>query len=211
MDTASVIWFGLAAGLMLLQIAAAANAAHRRSIRVAIRRQQLVHLRYRPRLIAVCAGLLSLVAVSPAFAGEAAQIAARGGFLVGHAYRCGVSANQLRPSTHLIGALITALSFDGDEETAAVQAFLENLLTGARASPADDRVASCILVRRELGRLEQHHASRSHPVRGSNVQLTPSTKVETPGRLGKPVQRVEAASTQPEELSRTSAPNSPQD
>jgi hypothetical protein len=93
MDTASVIWFGLVAGMILLQVNTATNATHRRSIRVAVRTQALVPPRYRPRiLLASCAGLLSLAAVSMAFAGDASRIAARGGFLVGHAYRCGVSA-----------------------------------------------------------------------------------------------------------------------
>jgi hypothetical protein len=68
-------------------------------------------------LIACCAGLLSLAAVSRAFAGDASQIAG-GGFLVGHAYRCGVSATQLTPSTQLIGELIATLSFDGEERSA---------------------------------------------------------------------------------------------
>jgi hypothetical protein len=51
------------------------------------------------RILAACAAGLSLVAVSTACAGEASEIGARGGFLVGQAYPCGVSAEQLRPST----------------------------------------------------------------------------------------------------------------
>jgi hypothetical protein len=48
MDTASVIWFGLVAGMILLHITAPTNATYRRSIRVAVRRQALVRPRYRP-------------------------------------------------------------------------------------------------------------------------------------------------------------------
>jgi hypothetical protein len=105
--------------------------------------------------------------------------AAARAFLVGHAYCCGVSATQLRPSTQLIGELIATLSFDGEEETAADQAFLENLLTSARGVSAGDRVASCILVRRELGRLQQHHASRPHHGSGSNP-VSPLDEAEMP-------------------------------
>jgi len=71
------------------------------------------------RILAACAAGLSLVAVSTACAGEASEIGARGGFLVGQAYPCGVSAEQLRPSTQLVQELIAALAADGKEQPAA--------------------------------------------------------------------------------------------
>jgi FMN-dependent NADH-azoreductase len=70
----------------------------------------------------------------------------------------------------LVRELIAALSVDGDEEAAADQVFVENLLTSLRAAAPDDRIASCALTRRKLAQLEEHQASRLHPRSSSNVQ-----------------------------------------
>jgi hypothetical protein len=170
MDIGFAIWFLLLIGMMPLQMRATAGAMRRRSVLADGERHRLMSSRSVSRILAGCASALSLAAASTACAGEASQIAARGGFLVGHAYRCGVSANQLRPSTQLVRELIAALSVDGEEEAAADQVFVENLLTSLRTAAPDDRIASCALTRRELAQLEEHQASRLHPRSSSNVQ-----------------------------------------
>jgi hypothetical protein len=168
MDIGFAIWFALLIGMVPLQMRAASNPTRRAVMQSAAERHRMLSGRSVSRVLAGSVAALIFLVVSTACASEASEIAARGGFLVGHAYRCGVSAEQLRPSTQLVGELIAAV--DGEDEDAANQAFVENLLTSLRAESADDRVASCAAIRRELAQLEPHHASRLHPGSGSNVQ-----------------------------------------
>ena len=170
MDTALAIWIVLLIGFIAVQIRVARNARRPGGIRVSAAGERIAGVRLRSRLLIGCSALLALGAVSTACAGEAAEIAARGGFLVGHAYRCGVSPDRLRPSTQLVGELIAALAVDGEDEDEADQVLVESLLTSLRGTSADDRVASCALIRQEFAQLEQHHASRLHPGSSSNVQ-----------------------------------------
>jgi len=170
MDIGFGIWFALLISMIPLQIWASPNPMRRAVIQSAAERHRILSSRSLSKILAGCAAALTLVVVSTACADEASLIAARGGFLVGHAYRCGVSAEQLRPSTQLVQELIAALAGDGEEQAAADQVFVDSLLASLRAEPADDRVASCTSIRRELAQLEQHHASRSHPGSSSNVQ-----------------------------------------
>ena len=114
MDIGFAIWFLLLVGIMPLQMRAASGAMRRRSVPAAGERHRRMFSGSVWQILAGCAIALTLAAAGTACAGEAAQIAARGGFLVGHAYRCGVSAEQLRPSTQLMGELIAALAFDGE-------------------------------------------------------------------------------------------------
>jgi hypothetical protein len=169
MDTPSAIWFLLLTALIILQVKAVTNSACCSSIRIAGGSHRLTSFRSRARIVAACAAALT-VAASTACAGEASEIATRGGFLVGYAYRCGVSAEQLRLSTQLVGELIAALSVDGEEEAAADQIFVDNLLRSLRATPADDLVTSSALIRRGLAELEQHQGSRLHPGSSSDVE-----------------------------------------
>jgi hypothetical protein len=166
MEVGFVIWFLLLIGLMPLQMKAMRR-AHSQSTG---ERHPAMFTRSLSRILAACVATLIWVMVSTACAGEAAEIADRGGFLVGHAYRCGVSAEQLRPSTQLVQELVAAFALDGEEQAAADQVFVESLLASLRAESADDRVASCASIRRALAQLEQHHASRWHPGTSSNVQ-----------------------------------------
>jgi hypothetical protein len=166
MEVGFVIWFLLLIGLMPLQMKAMRR-AHSQS---AGERHPTMFTLSLSRILAACVATLIWVMVSTACAGEAAEIADRGGFLVGHAYRCGVSAEQLRPSTQLVQELVAAFALDGEEQAAADQVFVESLLASLRAESADDRVASCASIRRALAQLEQHHASRWHPRSSSNVQ-----------------------------------------
>jgi hypothetical protein len=106
-------------------------------------------------VLSVAAALIGVASV--AFAGEASQVAARGGFLMGHAVRCGVSAERLEPSAKLMGDLIVALSIDADESTAATDQLVDEIFTYALPSASDGPATSCMLVERDLERFERHH------------------------------------------------------
>jgi hypothetical protein len=70
MDTAAAIWFVLLIGMIPMQLRAAANAERRGGIRVAAAGEPIAGSRLRTRLVAGCAALLTLGAVSTACAGE---------------------------------------------------------------------------------------------------------------------------------------------
>jgi hypothetical protein len=70
MDAAAAIWFVLLIGMIPMQLRAAANAERRGGIRVAAAGEPIAGLRLRTRLLAGCAALLTLGAVSTACAGE---------------------------------------------------------------------------------------------------------------------------------------------
>jgi hypothetical protein len=48
------------------------------------------------------------IAAGAAHASEASRVAERGGFLVGHAYRCGMAAERLDPTAQLVGHFVAA-------------------------------------------------------------------------------------------------------
>ena len=59
------------------------------------------------RIVSVAAALV--LAAASAQAGEASAVAERGGFLLGHAYRCGVEDQRLEAPARLVHDLIAAL------------------------------------------------------------------------------------------------------
>ena len=150
--------------------------------------------------LAGCAAALTL-ATSVACAGEASQIAERGGFLLGHAYRCGATAERLEAPARLIDDLIAALSIDGEEKAAADQKFANDLLASALAKVLGDPVPSCALIRRDLARLERHQRPVSVQGQTAMSDEASSPKPEPQGRSVKPVRSKKPASTRPEELS----------
>ena len=79
---------------------------------------------WRSAFIAVAFGL----AASNAQAGDASDVAERGAFLLGHAYRCGVQTEQLQPAARLIHDLAAALAADEDDKTAADKVFAERFV-----------------------------------------------------------------------------------
>ena len=141
------------------------------------------------------------LAATAAWAGEASQLAARGGFLLGHAYRCGVAAERLEPSARLVGDLIAALSSDEEERATADQNFADGLLANALAKALGGPVPSCGLIRRDLVRFEQHRRPVSFPGETAMSGDLPSPKAEPQVRSVKSVRSKKPASTQPEELS----------
>jgi hypothetical protein len=106
------------------------------------------------------AAALALMATG-AHASEASAVADRGGFLLGHAYRCGVAAERLDPSARLVHDLIDALSDDATEKPAAEQVFTNRFLASLLATALRDPKPSCASVLGELTRLERHEPTAS--------------------------------------------------
>ena len=106
----------------------------------------------RPALIAAAL----LLAAGTAQAGEASDVAERGAFLIGHAYRCGVPAEQLQSTAQLVHDLSGALAADDDEKTAADKVFAERFVVSAVADSTGQPLPSCAAVKRELAELERH-------------------------------------------------------
>lgn len=105
---------------------------------------------------ALIGAALSLVAAG-AQAGEANDIASRGGFLLGHAYRCGVAVDKLQPTAELIHRLSSALAADDDDKSEADKTFAERFVVSAVADAAGDLLPPCAAVKRELAQLEHHN------------------------------------------------------
>jgi hypothetical protein len=131
-------------------------------------------------LLAGAAALIGLASV--AFAGEASQVAARGGFLMGQAVRCGVAAERLEPSAKLMGDLIVALSIDAQESTAAKDQLVDEIFTYALASASDGPAPSCMLVERDLERFERHHDVMSLAAKtGGSADARSAAKIAASG------------------------------
>jgi len=128
------------------------------------------------RVLSVAAAL-ALAAVS-AQAGEASLVAERGGFLLGHAYRCGVEDRRLEPPARLVHDLIAALSDSAEETAAANQAFVDRVLASVFATALRDPAPSCRFVRRELAQFERHQPAPSArgETRMSNDPRPPRTR-----------------------------------
>jgi hypothetical protein len=108
---------------------------------------------WRFALIGIALGL----GASGAQAGEASDLASRGAFLLGHAYRCGVKAEQLQASAQLIHDLSAALAGDEQEKADADKSFTERFVVSAAADTLGALLPSCGSIRRELAQLEHHN------------------------------------------------------
>ena len=113
-------------------------------------------------LLSICS-TLAFIFCADAWAGEARHIAERGGFLVGHGYRCGAPVEQLESPAKLIHELIDSAATTPDEKSSADQAFAERLLMSLITPGAGDLLPSCPRVRRELARLKQHRPATANP------------------------------------------------
>lgn len=109
------------------------------------------------RLPAVAAVAVVLgVTASGACASESVDVADRGGFLIGHAFRCGVAEEYLDKSAKIVRSLVDALATDDQNRDDATAQFAESFLTGAIADPRGGHLPSCETVRREVLRLDHH-------------------------------------------------------
>ncbi len=152
------------------------------------------------RMLAGGAAALILTA-STACAGDASQIATRGGFLLGHAYRCGVASDRLQPAARMVQQLIAALSLDSDEETAADQKFIDEVLASGLAEAPGVPLPSCGAIRRDFALFEQHQRLVSLPGEAAMSDENPLPKPKSQNHSVKPVRSKKPTSTQPEGLS----------
>lgn len=139
-----------------------------------------------------CCAIAVLLAAGTSHAGEASRVAERGGFLVGHAYRCGVAAERLDPTAELVGQLVAALSIDRNELEAADEQFLSEVLVSALASEIGDPLPSCNVIRRQLALLEKHQGvvfipgERAMPNDPSPTKPRPQTRLTKSDAARKP-------------------------
>ncbi len=105
---------------------------------------------------------------------DADRIAANGGFLLGHAQRCGITDNRVTRAGQLIRTLISAAAPDDKAEEDATARFSAFFLVSAVADPKSDKlVASCKRITAELRRLESH--SVDMPLIGSSDKERPES------------------------------------
>jgi hypothetical protein len=103
------------------------------------------------------AALLLLLGISTAEAAEPTQLAETGAFLLGNAYRCGVSAERVSQAGKVIRDLIAAAS-DASDEKAATSRFADVFVTNAYPKQGHTAlIPPCKVVITQFERLEQHH------------------------------------------------------
>lgn len=150
---------------------------------------------------ASCCAAALLIGAGVAAASEASRVAERGGFLLGHAYRCGIEPERLQPAARLVEQLIAALSVDGEAMAAADQTFVDQVLASALAKQLSEPLPSCAAIRRGLALLEQHQRVVSIPGEKQMSDNVSSPKPNPQNRSVKPVRSKNAGTAQPEELS----------
>ena len=100
------------------------------------------------------AAILLLSSISGAEAAEPTLLAETGAFLLGNAYRCGVSTERLTRAGNVIQGMIASLSKDAGEKEVAGARFGEMFrLTADR----DVLIPPCSVVVTQFERLERHH------------------------------------------------------
>jgi len=102
-------------------------------------------------------GAALCLAATAAQAGEAADVADRGAFLLGHAYRCGVQAEKLQAAAQLIHDLAAALASDDDDKSKADKVFAERFVVSAVSDSLGQPLPSCAAIKRELTQLDHHN------------------------------------------------------
>lgn len=116
---------------------------------------------------ALVAAALCLAATA-AQASEASDVAGRGGFLLGHAYRCGVPVDQLQSSAEVVHKLSSALAADESDKSDADKAFAERFVVSAAADSLGELLPACPVIKRALAEFEKHN-----PEAGSSGSSTP--------------------------------------
>ena len=109
---------------------------------------------------AVTTPLVLLLGMGVADAADPTQLAETGGFLLGNASRCGVSAERVESAGKVIHDFIAAAARDSSEAAAADSRFSEIFLASALPDQDPDAFPSCIVVIQQFDRLERHHETR---------------------------------------------------
>jgi hypothetical protein len=91
---------------------------------------------------------------------DADRIAASGGFLLGHAHRCGIQTERVVRAGQLIRELIRAAAADTREQEDATSRFAQFFLATAVPNQGDNKlVPSCQTVASEFEKLERHRVT----------------------------------------------------
>ena len=116
---------------------------------------------------AVTTSLVLLLGMGVADAADPTQLAETGGFLLGNASRCGVSAERVESAGKVIHDFIAAAARDSSEAAAADSRFSEIFVASALPDQDPDAFPSCTVVIQQFDRLERHHGTRrSRETRG---------------------------------------------
>ena len=116
---------------------------------------------------AVTTPLVLLLGMGVADAADPTQLAETGGFLLGNASRCGVSAERVESAGNVIHDFIAATARDSSEVAAADSRFSEIFVASALPDQDPDAFPSCTVVIQQFDRLERHHETRrSRETRG---------------------------------------------
>src|SRR5918997_5762391 len=107
----------------------------------------------------VAAITVAALLVSSPITTDADRIAAKGGFLLGNAQRCGIDDNRVTHAGQLTRTLISAAALDDKAEEDATARFSAFFMVSAVPDPKSGKlVASCKRITAELRRLESHRS-----------------------------------------------------
>ena len=97
---------------------------------------------------------------------DAGRIAANGGFLLGHAHRCGIPTERVVRAGQVIRELILAAAADTRAQEDATSRFAQFFLATAVPDQGDSKlIPSCQTVASEFEKLERHRVAGA----GSNA------------------------------------------
>jgi hypothetical protein len=91
---------------------------------------------------------------------DAGRIAANGGFLLGHAHRCGIPTERVVRAGQVIRELIVAAAADTRDQEDATARFAQFFLATAVPDQGDNKlIPSCQIVASEFEKLEHHRVA----------------------------------------------------
>ena len=97
---------------------------------------------------------------------DADRIAVNGGFLLGHAHRCGIQTERVVRAGQLVRELILAAAADARAQEDATSRFAQFFLATAVPDQGDSKlIPSCQTVASEFEKLERHRVAGT----GSNA------------------------------------------
>ena len=106
------------------------------------------------------AAVLLVASPSGTSSSDAGRIAANGGFLLGHAHRCGIPTERVVRAGQLIRELILAATADAQQQEDATARFAQFFLATAVPDQGDSKlIPSCQTVASEFEKLERHRVA----------------------------------------------------
>ena len=109
------------------------------------------------------AAVLLLSSISVTKAADPTLLAETGAFLLGNAYRCGVSTERVMRAGNVIRGMIASLSKDAGEKEVAGARFSDRFrLSAYPAADRDVLIPPCSVVVTQFERLERHHRDEGY-------------------------------------------------